>query len=90
MAHADPATTANAGVPNLGCTSASFSKNTPSCAMAKYMRGDVSVRPFAALNIETRITAAMSLPAAGPKSAVMASAAMRSVCCARSGPMAAR
>ena len=42
--------------------------------------------PLAALKIETRITAATSFPAAGPKSAATASAATRSVAATPRGP----
>ena len=53
---------AKAGVPKRGCTSASRLKKTRSFAMAKYTRGAVSVRPLAALKMET------SFPDAGDDS----------------------
>ena len=77
-AHPALTATAKAGVPNRGCTSASARKNTPSRAMAKYIRGPVSASPFAALKIDTRITNVTSFAAAGPNSACTTSAAIRS------------
>ena len=50
----------------------------------------VSVRPFAALNIDTRMIAAMTLPAAGPSTALTASAATRSLAITPPGPSATR
>ena len=50
----------------------------------------VRVRPFAALNIDTRMTAAITLPAEGPSTALTASAATRSLAITPVVPSAAR
>src|SRR5439155_45630 len=62
-----------------GCTSASPWRNTPSRAIAKYIRGPVRASPFAALKMETKITSVTSFAAAGPNSRCITSAATRSV-----------
>src|SRR5687767_4088429 len=71
------APTAHAGVPKRGWTSASFWKNTPSRAIAKNTRVQVSVELIEALNIESTITSAISFAAQGPSTASTASAATR-------------
>ena len=89
IAHTALNATARAGVPNRGCTSASDRKNTPSRAIAKYMRGPVSASPFAALKIDTRMTSVTSLAAPEPTRVRTASAATRSVAATPEAPSAA-
>ena len=80
---------ARAGVAKRGCTCARDRKNTPSRAMAKYMRGPVSASPFAALKIDTRMASVTSVAADGPNSARTASAATRSEAATPEAPRAA-
>ena len=73
--HAASDTIANTGVPNRASMFARRAKNTPSRAIAKYMRGAVRKSPFVALKIDTRISAPTIFPAAEPKIVPTASAA---------------
>ena len=81
---------AAAGVPNRGCTSASFLKNRLSLAIAKKTRGAVSITLLVELNVEIRIVAATSMPAHGPRTEVAAAAAMVLLAVAARGPSATR
>src|SRR5215467_9140023 len=84
------ASTAAAGVPKRGCTSASFLKKRLSLAMAKKTRGAVSMTLLVELKVEIRIVAATNLPAQGPRTAQAAVAAMVLLCAACAGPRATR
>ena len=68
------------GVWNRGCTRATLVKNRPSSAMAKKMRGAVSIDPSSVLNVATITTTAMIPTPKRPTSSCAASAATSGEC----------
>ena len=58
--------------------------------MAKNSRGSVSVIPFAALKIDTRITSATTVPARGPSTTLAAWEATRVLAATPATPSAAK
>src|SRR5580704_11124424 len=84
------ASTAAAGVPKRGCTSASFLKKSLSLAMAKKTRGAVRMTLLAELKVEIRMVKATSFAAQGPITWRAAVDAIVSVAAAAVGPSATR